>query len=1046
MASALTAGEIANYRKSGHWKKYFLAVAEYHVVFTAELAAAPASNDMVTQIEYVNEAYPDPDCLDYSDLSDIRAGMTLYVGSTPGAYDLGMARIRKTPVHPYLYIGETSEIDWTLGTCILDTIYLTVVDDYQLRAKPLKMLNDVAYMDVDLPVGTNHTTFDPVPIMGGHRIAVLDETTGLASVTLGPDANTAAWVLGSTIASVLLWEVPGAVSVDNLAAIRPVAVFDTPGTYPVYCTFTARAGGKTAWGVRYVIVYDHSTNRPITDFAFQNKNVSYDAGGWSFEATVNSHATKTEIRDHSLCILFSENYIDGNLVQRTEPFPAYQSVETTGYITRYSITRNWEKGNVNFTVEGAQGIMKKMEGFPSGLEFKIGAVSKWTDMPLLTVTRMIWHFLHWRTTATRVMDVILPPDTLYATAFNSMQKFLWDQIVEIAQPALFASPGVDCYGRFFLEVEPQMTPETSRTWPTVMTFVKSDWQGDMNWDVETEAQVGILVSAGLKINSTKTPTTFFSLSPGHVPKQYGGDMSVMNNVPLVASQSQSNSLCGLYAGWKNNPYKRFEVSLRFNFKAVDLWPRQFFGLTIDPADDPRGVGYSGNVIPREITFEDDRNTGFEYPIISFEAESFPQLAVNGDIPINTTTSIEFPSLPDLDLGELILIPPLILPLPDTPPEDYKHCLIHSTNHGLFYTDSFNEVSPTWVLANSNMDAGDAGDINMLLVDNNAGVYISFPNGSPCGSVRYAPSPLSAYSIAYGPDNFLSDFHYLLEGDPFYFPYYTDFLVNAMGINKGSGEIGLVVSSTTAISRFVIGSGTSFTMTALPPHPSPGWGDVTLIITQMAWAGSFSYGGGKWLISYDCNGLTQPSVMSWDNSGDNNWVWSTGLAGAANGTNRHCRLGSSGSLITSVGTVGLGGIQLIESSDNFTSQNLILSGCPVNKFACDTTGKYLMGTDGTDVFTSSDGGYDWGHHCLGCAESEALTLPVDFPASVWDVFCIDKDRWIVIGKTNNNGVTGNVIIYTDDFGATWQSKVGNLATMYPDNTYPNLALDLIQAWA
>jgi len=929
----------------------------------------------------------------------------------------------------------------------VDTIFLTVVDDYQLRAKPLKMLNDVAYMDVDLPVGTNHTTFDPVPIMGGHRIAVLDETTGLASVTLGPDANTAAWVLGSTINHVD-WEVPGSVScIPNTLALRPVVTYNAAGTYPVYCTFTSTTG-KTAWGVRYVIVYDHSTNRPITDFSFQNKNVSYDAGGWSFEATVNSHATKAEIRDHSLCILFSENYIDGDLVQRAEPFPAYQSVETAGYIGRYSLTRNWEKGSVTFTVEGAQGLLKKMEGFPSGLEFKIGAVTAWTDMPLLTVTRMIWHFLHWRTTATKVMDVILPPDTLYATAFNSMQKFLWDQITEIASPALFASPGVDCYGRFFLEVEPQMVPEVSRSWPTVQTFTKSDWQGDINWDVETEAQIGILISAGLYINASKAAITYFSLSPGHVPKQFGGDMTVLSNVPLVTSQADSNAYCGLYAGWKNNPYKRFEVSLRSNFKAVDLWPRQFCGLIIIPADDPRGAGYSGNVIPREITFEDDRNTGFEYPIISFEGESFPALAVNGDIPINPNESIDFPSIPnfDLNLGPIAIIPPLVLPLPDTPLDDFKHVLVHDTNHGLLYTDNFNEVSPTWVQANDGMDEADAGYINMMLVDKNGGVYISFPLGSP-GSIRHASNPLQSYSVIWGPDDFASAFNYLLIGNPFYIPYYGDFVIEAMGINKGSGEIGIVISSNSTnpapISRFAIGGAGGFNVTALPPHPSPGWGDVTLFIPFLQSAGSLSYGGGRWLISYDS--LLNPHVMRWNSSGDNNLIWGISLAAAANGLNWHKRLGSSSTVLTTVGTVGFGGVQLIKSNDNFDTQSLILSGCPVNKFDVDLTGQYLMGTDGSNLLKSSDGGATWGWDCLSCVENEFLNLPVDFPAIISNVFCIDRDRWIVIGKTTNNAITGNVIIYTDDFGSTWQSKTGNLLTLYPDSTFKNMAFDLIQAW-
>lgn len=1037
MASALTAGEIAAYRKKGHWKKYFLAVAEYHVVFTAELAAAPASNDMVAQIEYVNEAYPNPDCLDYSALSDIRVGMTLYVGSTSGAYDLGMARIRKTPVHPYLYIDEISEIDWTLGTCLVDTIYLTVVDDYQLRARPIRMLNDVAYMDYDGAVLTNHTTFDPVPIMGGHRIAVLDETTGLASVTLGPDANTAAWVLGSTINHVD-WEVPGSIScIPNLLAIRPVVTYDLPGIYPVYCTFTSTTG-KTAWGVRYVIVYDHSTNRPITDFSFQNKNVSNDAGGWSFEATVNSGATTADIRDHSLCILFSENYIDGDLVQRAEPFPAYQSVETAGYIARYSLNRNWEKGNVTFTVEGAQGFLKKMQGFPSGLEFKIGTPAAWTDMPLLTVTRMIWHFLHWRTTATKVMDVILPPDTLYATAFNSMQKFLWDQIVEIAQPALFASPGVDCYGRFFLEVEPQMVPEASRSWPVVMDFAKSDLHGDINWDVETESQIGILMSAGLYINSTKAASTFFSLSPGHVMKQYGGDMSVMTNVPLVASQAGSNALCGLYMGWKNNPNKRIEVSLRSNFKAIDLWPRQFFGLTILPADDPRGVGYSGNVIPREITFEDDRNTGFEYPIINFEAESFPQLAINGDIPINPTTSIEFPSFPnfDPDFGDLTLIPPVVLPLPGEPLGDITHCLVHSTNHGFFYTSDFNAPSPSWALANGGIDDEDAEDFENMLVTTSGEVFISWYTQG----VWYADSPQGKYTQIISKQDLWDAAGAAWWAQWALNPWtVSDIRIKSIAYNKNSGGLAGIFSVDTRRQLFFTFNSSG--VVAVVPFQQEVFDDYN----AYGLPGKLSYGGGYWVLSHSTggggNGLyisRYTSAATWVDLKDTGFGTPVGAGGLAT----HYRLGTTGNIMI---RNDFGGDYLrIDSNNGQTAgtQMTLPQYFPI--LTCDDTGQYIMGSY-ADLWRSSDGGLTWGYACTSCIEGEHLNLPTDFPAVISGIFCIDKDRWILIGKTNNNGITGNVIIYTTDFGDHWVSKVGNLATLYPDSTYENLALDLIQAW-
>lgn len=197
MASVLSAPEIAQYRKPYQWKKYFLGIAKYHTIFSAELDTLPTSNDMVGEIAYTNGAY----AAGYSALSDIRVDMTLYVGSSPGAYDLGMARIRKTPTSDTFYIGEISEIDWLqLGDCLIDTIYLTVVDDFQLRAKPIKIIADVSFMDYDVAYSDQHATFDPVPIMGGHRVLALDESDPGEKITNGAfGTNTNGWTAGSGV-------------------------------------------------------------------------------------------------------------------------------------------------------------------------------------------------------------------------------------------------------------------------------------------------------------------------------------------------------------------------------------------------------------------------------------------------------------------------------------------------------------------------------------------------------------------------------------------------------------------------------------------------------------------------------------------------------------------------------------------------------------------------------------------------------------------------------------------------------------------------------
>src|SRR5262245_8463323 len=122
MPRALTSEELALLRLDIQWSRLYLAILKPNTIYTATLASVPISNDRVYQIGFTGGS---------GTLSDVKPNMTLYVGTSAGAYDLGECRIRKAPISGTFYIGLTSEIDWAHG----GTIHLTVVDDFDLRVK-----------------------------------------------------------------------------------------------------------------------------------------------------------------------------------------------------------------------------------------------------------------------------------------------------------------------------------------------------------------------------------------------------------------------------------------------------------------------------------------------------------------------------------------------------------------------------------------------------------------------------------------------------------------------------------------------------------------------------------------------------------------------------------------------------------------------------------------------------------------------------------------------------------------------------------------------
>ena len=1132
MARHLSDPEVAEYRTGGQWGNKYLAVAQYHNVYSALLSAVPSSTDRVIQISFDNGAG-----VDAYTVADVREDMTLYVasaGASVGDYDLGMCRIRKVPTESggagTFYIGETSNIEW------VDNAVLTIVDDYQIRPKPVRVTGGEVFIDSAIDYVAQHSTFDPMPVLGTHYAVWLDQTdegekitngtfttttagwtagagalltivsnalhidrngggvvnhasqtiktktgktyllsvdikivshqyqvyadgvlvidnhgTGvhtasfvataattviafratsnaaatldidnvtvnqvsLVSVKLGPGADNASWVLGSTIASVE-WEVDGALSIDDDTLVNPTVVFNAAGTYLAYCTVTAVAGDTTAWGVRYVMVYDRA-HPPITDFEITNRQASYTSGGWAFEVKVNSGAD--EIREHSLALLFSENYNDDGRFYRPCPIDGAEDIDCIGYLCKQNISRDFDAGSATFAIEGAAEYMKQMYGSACSLELKTSAAA-WTDMPLLTVTRFVWHFLYWRTTATRVMDVMLPPDTLYDAIINSMQNSIWSQIEEVSSPKLFASPGVDCYGRFWLEVDPQMVHVIDRTWPVVQELAEQDWADNLEWDKNDKTDSASLASAGIAVSAGGNSATYYSLSPGHIPNLFGGIDEIMDNVPLVTGQTHSNELCGLLAGWNNNPHKYVTINFVADYRIMDLWPRQFLSMAISPADDPRGIGYSGNLIPRELSYDYDPATGRETLTMQAEAESFPQVAITGDTPLAATNDDTY-SNDNFDFDDNFDLPPMddvviggdeFANLVGAP----SRVLAHDVNLGMFYTDNFNELDPTaivWKQSNWGLTDTIYKAVSMIVLTSSGGVYVS--DGL---DVYYAPSPTSAYTVCLSQAQLLADWnHFIVNHLP---PGTHTVQVKALGINKGSNGIGVIISVDGTYFKMETGDSAGFT--ALPPSGEADNPDYYSGANDLP--NSLTYGGGLWGYLFTQSGITNNHIFTINSAGaaiTDRAIAVGGLYGL-----HQARLGSSSSVLF------LSGGTLLSTANNFVAQATVAAGVPASKrFAADITGQYLVGVDDTNMFKSTDGGSSW---------SAALSKPLSSIQFASNQFCVDKDRWIVIGKANSAAYTP--IIYSPD-GTIWETRYGNLTALFPSTI---LSWDLVQA--
>lgn len=694
MARALTAGELTKLRRDSQFSRLFLGFLSPATVMSARVNGAPASDDEVAQLTIDTVSWG-------SGYSSAPKDLLVYVGSQAGAYDKGMVRLRGalsgTPTT--MKIGEISEVEWA------DNDYLTVVEEFPIAPRHVRLVSGVAKMDYEIDYSDQHQYPDPVPVLGPYFTP-----TWLTGATVDVEFDGSdSWVLdggGLTYS----WSAPGASATSGMATATPTITYNAAGTYRVSCTVTRDYGGghvKTTTGYRYVRVYS-SGDMPITQFTLETCGGSWTAQGWRFGVTCYAEAARSSVRDRALVCLFARDWYGTEEVS-IGPIADRENIVAIGWIDGETITWDPETGSVSFECQGPKYWLAQMQGFPSGIEDVQTTPTDWTEFQSLTVDTGLWHFLHWRTTATVVMDIQLTGDTRAISLFNASPGTLWQQITNEAEAAIYAHPCCDRFGRLFVEVEPQLVPVGSRTGPTVQALLAQDLRRPVNLDRQTVSRVGLVDLSGI-IYSAGSGSAIFSLAPGHVPKWLGGGMEKPTRLAL-SSQAQSNTLAGLLLSWRNNLYPSIALPLGSNHRALDVCPQQYVTLTLAESDTPRGVVWSAKKLwPRSVSFDHNPRSGALLTDVEAEAETTGDIGIDGDVPPATPPSAGYPDYDPLP------------PWDPSPPEtDWPTTIYVATkSSGIFYTISFTApdvgTQPTWTAVNTGLPTTDVRQLGIDYFD------------------------------------------------------------------------------------------------------------------------------------------------------------------------------------------------------------------------------------------------------------------------------------------------------------------------------------------
>lgn len=966
---AMTAPELEKIRSDDQSSELFLAIFKPATVYTARINQTFSTLDRVVEITYDGGV---------GTLADVLEGMTMWIGSSAGAYDLGMCRVRKVPTSSIFYIGETSEIPF------VNDAYITVVDDMGLWARNIRIGGGyVPYMDYDIAYTDQHDSANPVPCIGPRYIPAW--LSG-ATVEIPFDASLS-WVIGSTISS-YTWTAPGASATSGLTTATPTITYNAAGKYRVKCVVTA-ANGKSTTAFAWVQVFN-SANMPVTQFDLKSCTGSFTDGGWKFEVDLWAEAGLSNVIDRAMVVMFAKNYY-GTTESSIGQIAGRENIIVSGWIEGDSITWDPDGSSVTFQVSTAQAWMKRLPGFPIGIENATVTPTAWTQWQGLTVDKSLFHLFYWQSTIIPVIDVFLTDDTrTSAEQYAPGDSTIFDQVNYLLKNPILGSAGCDRYGRLFCEVDIQLTPPASRSSvPVVLDLTTIDWRDQMKITRTTTNETSQVNLSGVVIDLPNTPSAIFSLAPGHAFGQWG--RPVKQDRMLLSSQAQANQLAAMKLAWDNHNFE-FEIDLAGNNLMLDVFPsKQFVGIEVVADDTPREFTFDGHAIVREINISWDagaESANFLQISWQCENETFPGNSSDGDTPENTTPNL--PPLPPI----ATFPPPSTLPIitPQEDPTRTKTAVLNIPNKGIYYTTNLDDENGNvnWYAMNAGLS--DPNDITAIEISASGRCFCQVGYSA----IYSAPRLGDAWSLV---------FDTTMIGNPQSAPFPRDPIVHSFGINRDADdELMIIAGLTVSIFTQVImypwyGSSAGVTL-AQGVYINP---DAVQAVGLSK--GRVTYGNGVWVWSYQKTGF----IVTLTELNDNGSMtlgtqYLAAMTGGQQPVSTRSRWASS--VIATINGAGV----IAMSLDDGASWTVLSSPTPWQD-----TESFITSADGSDVIVcensilgfkrSSDFGVTWGSGSL----AHALT-------AVWN---ITGDGYLVAGA--------NTIKFTPDFGDTFYNKTGNLQT-------------------
>lgn len=719
----------------------------------------------------------------------VEDGMTLLIGTTAGASDVGRLRIRSASATQFV-LSENDDINWS------DNLHLTVLRYFEIWPvfpriiqNPNNETKVIFYKDFNIPYSNQNFVLGTFVNAGSHRPVLLENGTGTVYYSSTGTFN----LLGKSLT--YQWAFEGGTPTGSTSANPGNVYYTTPGDYVTRLTVTA-ANGAVDTTYRYVSVKNkigEGSNTPIVRWTMNQLSGSRGEAGYSGEFTLYD---VTHIEENAVVMLLADDWYGGTHVSLGGNYPNAEKIFFVGYVDAGSIKYNYRESSVTFTATSVTGIMKKTTGFSISVESKSNP-NKWFELRDMDLRRAMYHFLRWHSTVLKTTDFNWVGQDYKIQFFDADRTSLFDAIDNLIRGTLIGSISADRQGRLWAEVDPQAYPDPTGTFTPVMEITRRDWRDEPTIDDVINDELSYIEVGGIAYSGATTGTfgAFLSGAPGLTPS-FTGNVEQTTGLAL-AGQSQLNQLSGNLWANKNQEYPNISMEMSNPARNLDIAPQEVVRIRIDPSDTVKNVLIDKIYIPESITWSYDSENMVLLPSIEYHGVV---TGIPGDtitIPADVTDDSEF-EFPGFNFPKF---PPFALPiLSIIDPTTIKDVVILVKDYGVFYTNDFDSDSPTWQESNIALPQTDLEAIEVSMTGrmfchiNN--VVGSDAFGNWLGSIYSAQEPGAPWGLV---------FDATMVGNPEAGAFPRGYTIMGMGIDRWADDVLLILGGlvVTIASQFLI---------------------------------------------------------------------------------------------------------------------------------------------------------------------------------------------------------------------------------------------------